>query len=449
MQFFIHISLYLFLSFSLFSWDRPAYKIVIDPGHGGTNQKPTERYGDKFDTISGKYLEPYKPGAGFQGREEREIVLELALELQKILDLTRTNSGFKEFQKIASHYTKSPILPVRFESVLTRKDNFTDHNFSEEDDKNALYRMYDYIHPKTGEKVLGRLSIINSEKPELVVSLHLNPSYPGHEGGMAAVIAPPYRVFQQLRLISNGKLNESVFYKSPFRNWLKFKGDWNHLENAIADTWIYFHGYWPDQSGKNTDLTRFSGYRHNMVTWRYADSEGWEKQAVTGGRGQYAKNHSDYIARGKFWNRERGLGERFRRDRGPEGFGGDNLYASNELLRFVHFGLSNRIREQDNNPPKLGPIQPPYISTYSLPTYTNAIVAFLEIGYIDNERDMKYIIGEKRIVAESLAVGIYSLFMGTKTIKKSEIPYTPKGKKIGIEKYQKLEGKNYFKIVTD
>lgn len=432
----------------LHSWDRPTYKIVLDPGHGGTNQKPVEEFGDKYDTLSRKFLEPYKPGAGFQGREEREIVLNLARELQSVLDLTKTNAGFKTFQSIAAKYTNASIRPVRFESVLTRTDNFTDHNYSDEDDKNAKYRMYDFPNKTTNTKVPGRLSFINSQTPELVVSLHLNPSYPGHEGGMAAVIAPPYRIFQQLRLISNGKMNESVFHRSHYRNWLKFKGDWNHLENAMTDTWIYFHGYWADQSGKNTDMNRFSGYRHNMVTWHYADPQGWEEEARKGGRGQYSKTHEDYIARGRFWNRERGLGERLRRDRGREGFGGDNLYASNELLRFVQYGLSDRLRDEKKQPPKLGPIQPPYISTYSLPTYTNAICAFLEIGFIDNERDMKYIIGEQRIVAESLAVGIYSLFMGINPNKKKDLPYIPKGKRLGFERYRKLDGVNYFEIVA-
>lgn len=432
----------------LFSWEKSGYKIVIDPGHGGNNREPFELFGDKYDTISGKFLESYRPGAVYKERTEREIVLSLAKELKAVLDLTHTTKGFRKFKTIASKYTKTNILPIRFSSVLTREDDYSYHRWKEGDDINYNYRMYDFLDKKTGKKVLGRISKINQEEPYLIVSLHLNPSYPGHPGGMAAVIAPPYRTFQTLRLISKNKLDESEFQKSPYRNWTKFVGNWNHLENAMTDTWIYFHGYWANQKGNETDRERFSGYRQNMVTWKYADVAGWEELAKVGGRGQYSKTHRDFYARGKFWNRERGQGERWRRAKGPEGYGGDNLYASQELLRFVQYGVFTRLRENAKQP-NLGPIQSPYISTYSLPTYTNAICAFLEIGFIDNENDMKYIQGHSRLVAESLAVGIYSLFKGLEPTLQKNIPYTPKGKKLGFEKYERLDGNNYFKIVND
>lgn len=432
----------------LFAGEPIEYKIIIDPGHGGNNQSPYEQFGDKYDTITQKYLEKYKPGASYKDRHEREIVLQLGKELKKILDLTQTPAGFEEFKKIVRLYSGSEIEPVRFHSKLTREDDYSQFTWKDGEDQNGKYRMYDFPDPKTGKRQMGRLSWINSEKPYLVVSLHLNPSYPGHPGGMAAVIAPPYSVFQNLRLISMGKAPASSFKRSPYSNWLQFVGQWTHMENAMADTWIYFHGYWPDRSGKNTNLEKFSGYRQNMVTWKYSDKPGWEEEAKKGGKGPYSKTHSDFIARGDFWNRERSQPEKWRRSGGPEGFGGDNLYASNELLRFVQYGLQNRLRNSKGQPPKLGPIQPPYISTYSLPTYTNAICAFLEIGYIDIDRDMKYIQGQQKIVAESLAVGIYSLFKGLKTIPKKDVSYRPKGKKVPFGKYESWEGKNYFKIVS-
>lgn len=445
--FYLPILLFFWIT-PLFSWEPPRYTVVIDPGHGGTNQSPYEEFGDKFDPISGKFLEKYKPGATDKNRVEREIALELSKELKKVLDLTQTEVGFKEFQKIAAKYSKTKLKPILFDSQLTREDDYSMFTWKEGEDQNHKYRLYDFPDKKTGKKVLGRLSLINQAKPYLVVSIHLNPSYPGHSGGMAAVIAPPYKVFQNIRLISNGKAKPSSFNKSHWRNWLQFVGGWNHLENAMTDTWIYFHGYWSNKSGTKTDLSQFAGYRQNMVTWKYADIPGWEELAKAGGRGPYAKSHSDFIARGKFWNRERGQGERWRRDGGLEKFGGDNLYASNELLRFVQYGLRDQVREK-SAPAKLGPIQPPYISTYSLPTYTNAICAFLEIGYIDNDRDMKYLLENPRVVAESLAVGVYSLFRGIKPIRKKGIPYTPKGKKLGFEKYETIGGSNYFHVVAE
>lgn len=439
---------FLTLSNPLYSWDPPRYKIIIDPGHGGNNQSPFEEFGDKYDTLSGKFLEKYKPGASHKDRFEREIVLQLSQEVKKILDLTQSESGFREFQKIASHYTKSKISPIRFDSVMTREDDYTRYTWKDGEDQNLKYRMYDFPNKKTGQKVLGRISEINQAKPYLILSLHLTPGFANHPGGMAAVIAPPYRVFQNLRMISNGKASPKSFTDSHYANWLQFVSSWSHLENAMTDAWIYFHGYWATRNGKKTDLNRFSGYRQNMITWRYADIPGWEELAKIGGKGPYAKSHEEFIARGKFWNRERGQGERWRRDGGPEKFGGDNLYASNELLRFVQYGIRDRVRDKNGKPAEIGPIHPPYISTYSMPTYTNAISAFLEIGYIDNDRDMRYIQGHTRVVAESLAVGIYSLFRGIKPVPKKGIAYTPKGKKLGFEKYEKLEGSNYFHIVA-
>ncbi|HNI89014.1 MAG TPA: N-acetylmuramoyl-L-alanine amidase, partial [Leptospiraceae bacterium] len=53
------------------------YKIVIDPGHGGVKQEPLEIFGDKYDTITRRFLENYKDGASYAkaNRTEMEIVL--------------------------------------------------------------------------------------------------------------------------------------------------------------------------------------------------------------------------------------------------------------------------------------------------------------------------------------------------------------------------------------
>ncbi|EMO62743.1 hypothetical protein LEP1GSC133_4381 [Leptospira borgpetersenii serovar Pomona str. 200901868] len=45
------------------------FKVVIDPGHGGLDLKPKEDHGDKYDPISGKYLELYKAGASFKEKK--------------------------------------------------------------------------------------------------------------------------------------------------------------------------------------------------------------------------------------------------------------------------------------------------------------------------------------------------------------------------------------------
>ncbi|WP_373880511.1 N-acetylmuramoyl-L-alanine amidase [Leptospira sp. id769339] len=435
-------------SFSVSSQEtipKRTYNIVIDPGHGGLDLKPKEEHGDKYDPISNKYLEPYKAGAQTKSRRESEVVLALAKEVKEILDLTKTPEGFETFRSHAKKFTNDTLPWIRIDSDLTREETAKEEA-DLTSDPNAFYRLYDYPDKKTGKIKPGRISRINAARPYLVLSLHLNPSWRGHPGGMAAVLSPSYRTFYNLRKISEGKSSKS-FEEGPWSEWMRFKMEWSRLENAVADAWIYFNGYWPNKSGKKTDLSNFEGYRQNMVTWKYADPPGWIDKAVLNGPGPYAKEHSEYSAKGKFWDRERAEPELWRREDGAEGFGGDNHYAAAELMRFLQYGLRTFPSQEEelSNP---GPINKPYISTYSLPTFINAISAYLEIGYIDKEKDMKILTQRKKDTAISLAVGIYSLFHGIK-IKSADLPYVPKGKKIDWARYENLKEGNYFRVVRD
>ncbi|AYV55062.1 N-acetylmuramoyl-L-alanine amidase [Leptospira kmetyi] len=423
------------------------FKVVIDPGHGGVDLKPKEDHGDKYDPISDKYLELYKSGASSKGRKERAVVLELAKEVKEILDLTKTPEGFETFKSYMKSFTNDDLPWIKIDSVMTRNGNAEEKEYSANEDPNAPYRLFDYPDKKTKKIKQGRISFINSEKPNLVLSLHLNPSYKEHPGGMAAVLSPSYRTFYVLKGISEGRYNEDKFNDSPWAEWMIFKEGWSKLENAVADAWIYFHGYWPNKSGKKTDLSAFEGYRQNMISWRYKDIPGWEELAKAGGKGPYSKSHKNFVAEGKFWEREKAEPELWRREDGREGFGGDNHYASAELMRFVQYGL--RKRKTDEDSPEPGPINKPYLSTYALPTFINAISAYLEIGYIDKEKDMILMTKRKKDVAISLAAGIYSLAHGIK-IKQQDYPYVPVGKKINWKRYENLkDGKNYFQIVSD
>ncbi|TGL35219.1 N-acetylmuramoyl-L-alanine amidase [Leptospira koniambonensis] len=443
------ILLILNFSFSVSSQEttpKRTYNIVIDPGHGGLDLKPKEEHGDKYDPISNKYLEPYKAGAQTKSRRESEVVLALAKEVKEILDLTKTQEGFEIFRSHAKKFTNDTLPWIRIDSDLTREETAKEEGADLSSDPNAFYRLYDYPDKKSGKLKPGRISRINAARPYLVLSLHLNPSWKGHPGGMAAVLSPSYRTFYNLRKISEGKSSKS-FEDGPWSEWMRFKMEWSRLENAVADAWIYFNGYWPNKSGKKTDLSNFEGYRQNMVTWKYADPSGWIDKAVLDGPGPYAKKHSEYSAKGKFWDRERAEPELWRREDGAEGFGGDNHYAATELMRFLQYGLRTipNSEEELSNP---GPINKPYISTYSLPTFINAISAYLEIGYIDKEKDMKILTQRRKDTAISLAVGVYSLFHGIK-IKSADLPYIPKGKKIDWARYENLKEGNYFRVVRD
>ncbi|XDD51210.1 N-acetylmuramoyl-L-alanine amidase [Leptospira sp. WS92.C1] len=422
------------------------FKVVIDPGHGGLDLKPKEDHGDKYDPIQDKYLELYKAGASSKGKKERAIVLELAKELKEILDLTKTPEGFETFKSHMKSFTNDDLSWIRVDTVMTRNGNAEERDYSSNEDPNGPYRLFDYPDKKTKKIKQGRISFINQEKPNLVVSLHLNPSYKEHPGGMAAVLSPSYRTFYVLKGISEGRYGEEKFTDSHWSEWMVFKEGWSKLENAIADAWIYFHGYWPNRTGKKTDLSAFEGYRQNMITWKYKDLPGWEELAKIGGNGPYSKTHKGFKPEGKFWEREKSEPELWRREDGREGFGGDNHYASAELMRFVQYGLRKKNGEEDS--PEPGPINKPYLSTYALPTFINAISAYLEIGYIDKEKDMILMTKRKKDVAISLAAGIYSLTHGIK-LKNSDSPYIPIGKKINWSRYENWKDGNYFQIVSE
>lgn len=419
----------------------PSFRVVVDPGHGGIAKDPIAEHGDKYDSITQTYLEKYKQGTEHGKYTEREVVLNLAKEVHDILKLTETDAGWKQFEILLRKFSKKKDFKrIKIESWLTRNSSFDLDVAS--NDPNAPYRLYDFPNPKTGERIKGRISKINEKKPHLVLALHLNPASKGQVGGMAAVLTPGYKTFSTLKQISEKKKKQTAFTKGPWSEWLVFQSGWSKLENAMADGWIYFHGYWSTKDGSKSDLSKFEGYRQNMVTWRYADDRNWENKV--GIVGPYAKQHEQFKAEGKFWEREKSKKEEYRREGGLEGFGGDNHYVSRELMRFVQYGLPLQLKQNEKEYPEIGPIQKPYISTYSLPTYTNALCAFIEIGYVNRSRDMKYLTEHKKETAIALAVGIYSLFVGLEVPKNPQLSNRPKGKPVKWERYQ-----NYFEEVVE
>jgi hypothetical protein len=295
----------------------------------------------------------------------------------------------------------------------------------------------------------GRISWINQQQPELVVSLHMNPAGVGHKGGMAAVLAPGFETFDMLRKIHLGQAPLSRFQKSPWNgNWLVTDSGWSQFEAARADTWVYFNGFRTNRRGTQIDEGKNRGIRYNMIDWIYADPPGWPKLYNPEEPGRFAWRFKDFRPEGKFWDREMGPAEAWRREGGKLRFGGDNHYATDELMRFVQMG-ARREAPALRQPGAIGPIQPPYVSTYSLPTFTNAICAYLEIAFINRSTDRRLVIEYRDEVARSVAVGIYSLFQGLKPAATGAGPYKPRGEPIDWRRYESLPGGNYFKIVAD
>jgi hypothetical protein len=331
---------------------------------------------------------------------------------------------------------------------MTRTTNYNGSEPIQDLQTNAPYRLYDYPDKK-GRMQEGRLSFINGKKPHLVLSLHLNPAGRGHPGGMAAVLSPGFKTFDILRKITLGKKSASAFYrlKDWEKGWLITDNGYSKLEAARADAWVYFHGFRSNKQGTAPLMEKNRGIRHNYVVWRYNDPPGWEEQARAYSPGPYAIKYEEFRPEGKFWEREQSKAEEWRREDGPAGFGGDNNYASDELLRYLQYGIRLQVpsRRGEND---VHPLLHPFVSAYTLPIYVNAICAFLEIGHLNRTTDREIVIGQQDALARSLAAGIYSLFYGLK-LRKGYSAIRPRGKALDFKKYENLKEGNYFRIVSD
>lgn len=430
----------------------PRYRVVVDPGHGGA---PGRAADDKWDAVTGSYLDVYRPGmvALANGRtyQEHLIALELGRRLQHYLDLTRSEAGWRNFVELLTQFSaQRSFQRIIIDSSMSREDSWN-HRFRSADhpEVNAAYRLYDYPDPDTGHMEMGRISYMNSLHPHMVVSLHCTPAGPGRgPGGMAAVIAPGFPTFDLIRQIHLGQKPQALFDNGPWNGrFLVTDAGWTQFEAARADAWVYFNGYRTNRQGTAIDRSKNRGIRYNMFQWRYRDPPGWEVLYNPDEPGPYALDFREFRAEGPFWDREKAQPELWRREGGPLGYGGDNYYASDELLRFVQFGLRRLVPAlRANN--AIGPINQPFVSTYSVPTFINAISAYLEIAYLDRQQDRVIMIEHTDAVAKSLAVGIYSLFVGLE-LNGNYGPFKPRGEALGLEKYENLPQGNYFELVTD
>ena len=417
--------------------------VVLDPGHGGKNVQPFSLYGDKYDKISGKYTDAYRPGAFYKGLWEHEETYKISKLINKILDLTLLSKDHQQFKKILNKYTNQKIEKIYpIKSFLSRNESYFSQYSKIEKDPNAPYRLYDYPDIKTKEFKKGTITRINDLKPELTVTIHLTRGNVNKYGAMNAVITPSYKTYKQaIDYVQNSKNRNNIknqFLKSPYKNWFLTQGR-NNFESFLNDAWIYFTGYWSTTDGLNPSVDEFYGYRYNMFNWAYQDNNEWVNIARKHPINTQYTNHLKYFTPiGKYWQREKSIEEEWKRENGYDNFGGDNFYAAQELLRYIRKGFKVIKNEPTNQLPA---IMNPYISTWAIPSYINSISAYLEIGYLDIDKDYNRILNNKNVYAESIAAGIYSLFFALE--QKNNIEDMPKGKSINFKKY-----KSYFNKAT-
>lgn len=449
--FFISRLLILFLILtSASAWG--SYRVVIDPGHGGKYAYPSNLFGDKCDPLALRCISDYRGGAEKWGYRESDEVYEIAKQIKNYLDLLNTSSGRKKFSTILKKYSaENEEIHSDIEVFLSRKSNYQDHYPDNRFDFNADYRLFDFEDKVTGKKRLGTVSRINRVKPHLVVSLHLTPGAPSKYGGMAAVITPGYDTYswalQYVKADTRGRSNiRNKFNRSPYRFWMRASG-YSGFESFICDSWVYFSGRWSKKNGLEPRNTKYRGYRQNWVTWEYSDDENWVYTALSKKKYTPYTPHLKYFtASGKFWEREKSKPERWRRENGYEGYGGDNYYAAKEIMRTIRKGfLISRFDSYKTLPV----IARPYLSTWIVPTYINAISAYIELAHLNVKRDVTRVLYYKKVYAEAIAVGIYSLFYSTKQPATNKRVNLPTGRAIDFQKYETYEPGNYFEIVSD
>ncbi len=428
----------------------PEKRVVIDAGHGGNSPfvKGRLQKSDRWDPLTKQYLSYYAPGMAANGYHEHLVMIALAHRLNRYLNWTTSALTWPRFEALLRQFAEQEQFPrIIIRTKMTRLESWNQRfKEAENRDVNSFYRMFDYPDQR-GRMRHGRLSLIEQFGPSLVVSLHMTPAGPGHEGGMAAVIAPGFRTLDLIRKIHLGEAAFSEWERSPWRGRflvIPSESRWSQYEIARADIWGYFHGYRSNRDGTGPNFEQPRGIRHNLISWRYADPPGWIENYDSHAPGPFALNYRQFQPVGKFWQRERQIGESWRREEGPLGYGGDNHYAADELMRFVQYGV-RLLSPEMQTLEAIGPIQPPYASTYTLPIYLNAIVALLEIGYLNRERDRYLVLEHREQVAQSLAVGIYALYCGLKLRTLPTNPFPVKGQPLDFEKYRRLPQGDYFR----
>jgi hypothetical protein len=419
----------------------PEFRVVIDPGHGGVGKSPMSVHGDRFDTITGRYLDMFKEGAERGGLHERTIVYSIARKTARTLRLLGPGGDRERFYRILERYTNDTPREATIHTYLSRGKSITEDEADLMRDPNASYRLFDYPDAD-GNLQPGRISRVNALKPHLVVSLHLASAAPRDFEGMNPIVLPPYRFLHEgLEYLKGEQKEKKFFYRSPYREWFIEENTRSDFDWFINDVSLYFTGS-PVRKDLAIDRPGFKGYRYNMARWAYADDPGWEHAARHEiPLSRYAPTLNEFVPEGRFWDRERSQYETYRRDGGPEGFGGDNAYASYEIIRYICYSLFLHGDDNPSQKPGKG-----YISVWIMPLHVNAINAFIELGYLNRARDRFILTKKQDEIAEGIAVGIYSLLTGIEPRDK-KYKQAPRGESIDFSKYRMSGPTSYFDAV--
>jgi len=436
----------------------PRYRIVLDPGHGGKPEACSSHGGAHWDRYTKRFLNHFRYGVDryWRGRRysEHQLVLTLARKVRKRLVLTESAERWPEFEKLIAAGTGKigPFRRVALECLLSRDSNHRTHPKAKSKNVNRFFRLFDspekFPYEEGDPITAGRLSKIARLAPSLVVCLHVNGCSNKKARGLNALFVPHYDYFELGRRYMLEGTGRKAIEQSPVtKHWWYHNRARTKFQWMLNDAWTYFTGYGCTKSGKLVYPATDIGVRANDLQWAYQASVPPQTRTTT------LNQNFD----GVFWDRERSDFEKMRRSGGIEGFGGDSLYAGQELVRYIRYGLWKDFLQTKRafgvkwagkrrlDPMRyLGPHGRPTAADWAVPLFSNAVVAFLEVGYLTNDRDFWILRSKLDQIADALAVGIYSLHAGLEPVKLEAFTKSPRGRPINWEGYMPDPGNSYF-----
>ncbi|MFA5479974.1 MAG: hypothetical protein WC337_08095 [Candidatus Muiribacteriota bacterium] len=392
--------------------------ICIDPGHGGKPEFGNRFGGDQWSSENKTFNSFYNYGAELNDFHEHEYVYELGEKVMEELLLLNTEEGIQKAYKFLSDsginfLDKKNII---FKPFLSRSESYDKRQDSEEININKFFRLFDSpVDPREENFDIfpGRLSNINKVKPHLTLSLHINYVESQKYSGFHSFFAPSFHEFKYI--YDNRNDVEKIKKHELFPYWNVSSVSRSIEDWMINDSRTYFTGF------RNTG--HFIGRRNTMVTWKYNEMQNFlEKEIDTD------------LLESNFFEREKSKYEKWRRSGGHEGIGGDNLYLSQESLRWISylFAVNNKI---DVN------ILEPRASDFSIAIYNNSITAGMELGNIYSERDRKFLIENSDEIARYMAYSMLCILNRVELSDKNTINnIIPKTNMLDLKKYG-----NYFK----
>ncbi|MGM0607654.1 MAG: hypothetical protein ACQESP_04450 [Candidatus Muiribacteriota bacterium] len=393
--------------------------ICLDPGHGGKPEYGNRYGGDQWSFENKTFNSFYNYGAYYKGMKEHEYVYDLSLLVKKNINDLNTKEGLKKALFFLSEHgvELDSIENYNFRVFLSRGVSYNKRENADEDNINKYYRMFDSPHnidePSEDSIKKGRLSYINSQKPHITLSLHINYVESQKYSGMHSFFAPSYYEFKE---ILNNRDNFDKLKNMPIYSfWNIASGIYPNEMWMVNDASTYFTGHRING--------RFIGRRNAMINWKYSEIPSVQSEEL-----DFDELNTS------FFDREKCKYELYRRQNGPEGVGGDNLYISNEILRWVSYFLNKKDKK------KVG-VLPPRASDWSISIFTNSITGALELGNIYSEYDREFLINYKENIAEYISYGLLCV-LNEVTIKGEYDGESPLLEKLNLQKYN-----DYFEEV--